>query len=55
MKDRIETEGMIEALITVDQDQFQEQLQKGIGLDVSNVGSMTILQETVRQQRQTEN
>ena len=34
---------MIEALVTVD----KEQLQIGIGLDVSNVGNMTILQETV--------
>ena len=47
MKDRIETEGMIEALVTVDQDQVQEQLQIGIGLDASNVGSITISQETV--------
>ena len=47
MKDRTETEGMIEALITVDQDQVQEQLQIGIGLDASNVGNMTNSQETV--------
>ena len=33
MKDRIETEGMIEVLVTVDQDQVQEQLQIGIGLE----------------------
>ena len=42
MKDRIETEEMIEALVTVDQDQVQEQLQIRIGLDVLSVGSMTI-------------
>ena len=47
MKDRIETEGMIEALVTVDQDQGQEQLQIGIELDVSNVGNMITLQGTV--------
>ena len=52
MKDRIETEGMIKALVKVDQDQVQEQLQIGIGLDASNVGNMTILQETVWQHRQ---
>ena len=34
MRDKIETEGMIEKLVTVDQDQFQEQPQIGIGLDV---------------------
>ena len=39
MKDRIETEKMIEALVTVDQDQVQEQLQIGIALDVLNVGN----------------
>ena len=54
MKDRIETERMIEALVAVDQDQVQEQLQIGIGLDASNVGKTTILQETVQQHRQTE-
>ena len=48
MRDKIETEGMIEALVTVDQDQVQGQLQIGIGLDVLNVGSTTILQETVQ-------
>ena len=47
MKDRIETEGTIEALVTLDQDQVQEQLQIGIGLDASNVGNATTLQETV--------
>ena len=30
MKDRIETEGMVEALVTVDQGQVQGQLQIGI-------------------------
>ena len=47
MRDRIETEGTIETLVTVDQDQVQEQLHIGIGLDVSSVGNMTTLQETV--------
>ena len=42
MRDKVETEEMIEALVTVDQDQVQEQLQIGIGLDVLSVGSMTI-------------
>ena len=32
--DRIEMEGMVEALVTVDQGQVQGQLQIGIGLDV---------------------
>ena len=44
MRDKIETEEMIEVLVTVD----QEQLQIGIGLDVLSVGSMTISQETVQ-------
>ena len=44
MKDRIETEGMIEALVTVGQDQVQEQLQIGIGLDALNVGDTTTSQ-----------
>ena len=47
MKDRIETEGMIEALVTVDQGQVQGQLQIGIGLDALNVENMPILQGTV--------
>ena len=42
MRDKTETEGMIEALVTVDHDQVQE-LQIGIGLDVLSVRSMTIL------------
>ena len=54
MKDRIETEGMMKALVTVDQDQVQEQLQIGIELDASNVGNMTTLQGTVHQHRQIE-
>ena len=54
MRDIIETEGMIEALVTVVQDQVQEQLQIGIGLDVLSVGNMTISQESVQQHRQTE-
>ena len=48
MRDKTETEEMTEALVTVDQDQVQEQLQIGIELYVSSVGSMTILQETVQ-------
>ena len=54
MRDRTETEGMIEALVTVDQDQVQDQLQMGIELDVLSVGNMTISQETVPQHRQAE-
>ena len=46
-KDRIETEGTIEALVTVGQGQVQGQLQIGIGLDALNVQNMTILQGTV--------
>ena len=42
MRDKIETEEVIEALVKVDQDEVQEQLQIGIGLDVLSVGSMTI-------------
>ena len=42
MRDRIETKEMIEVSVTVDQDQVQEELQIGIGLDVSSVGHMTI-------------
>ena len=34
MTDKKETEGMIEALVTVDQGQVQGQLQIGIGSDV---------------------
>ena len=52
--DRIETGGMIEASVTIDLDQVQEQLQIGIRLDVSNVGNTTISQETVPQPRQAE-
>ena len=54
MKDRIETEGMIEGLVIVDEGQVQEQLQIGIGLESSNVENMTNFQETVQQHRQTE-
>ena len=42
MRNRMVIEGMIEALVTVDQDQVQEQLQTGIGLDVLSVGNTTI-------------
>ena len=48
MRDRIETEGTIEALVTVDQDQVWEQLQIGIGWDVLSVGNTTISQEIVQ-------
>ena len=54
MRDIIETEGMIEALVTVDQGQVQGQPQIRIGSDVSSVGSTTISQETVQQCRQAE-
>ena len=47
MKDRIETEGMIEALAIVDQDQIQEELQMGLELDASYVENMTTLQGTI--------
>ena len=47
MKDRIETEETVEVQVIVDQDQVQEQLQMEIGLDVSNVGNMIILQGNV--------
>ena len=43
MRDKIETGEIVEALVTVDQDRAQDQLQIGIGLDVSSVGSITIL------------
>ena len=43
IRDKIETEGMIEALVTVDQDQVLGQLQIGIGLDILSVGNMTTL------------
>ena len=47
MKDRTETEGVIEALVTADQDQAQGQLQIGIEFDASNVENTTISQWTV--------
>ena len=47
MKDRIETEGTIDAIVIVDQDQFQGQLQIGTELDALNVENMTTLQEIV--------
>ena len=46
-KDRIEVEGITEALVTVDQGQVQGQLQIGIGLDALGVENMTISQGTV--------
>ena len=47
MKDKTEIEGMVEALVTVDQGQVQEQLQIGIGLDALNVENMIISQGTI--------
>ena len=54
MRDKTETEEMIEPLVMVDQDQVKEQLQIGIGLDVLSVGNTTISQKTVQQHRHTE-
>ena len=54
IKERIETEGMVEALVTVDQGQVQGQLQIGIGLDALKVENMIILQGTVQLHRQIE-
>ena len=54
MKDRIETEGMTESLVIVDQDQVQEQLQIGIEYDALNVENMTTSQRNVQQHRQLE-
>ena len=45
-KDRIEIEGIVEALAIVVQGQVQGQLQLEIGLDALNVENMTILQGT---------
>ena len=42
MRDKIETEEMIETLVTVDWDQVWEQVQIGTGLDVSSAESTTI-------------
>ena len=47
MNNSIETEGIIETLVTVDKDQVQEQLQIGTELDALNVENMTTLQGTV--------
>ena len=44
MKDRIEMEGMVETLVTVDQGQVQRQLQIEIGSGALNVENMTISQ-----------
>ena len=46
-KDRIEIEGMVETLVTVDQGHIQGQLQIEIGLDALNVENTTIWQGTV--------
>ena len=53
-KGRIETEGTVEMLVTVDEGQVQGQLQMEIGLDALNVENMTILQGTVQLCRQIE-
>ena len=42
MRDKIQMEEKIEASVTVDPDQVQEQVQIGTGLDVSSAESMTI-------------
>ena len=42
MKDKIEIEGIAEALVIVNQGHIQGQLQIGIGLDASSVGNMII-------------
>ena len=47
-KDRVEIEGMVEVLATVDQGQVQGQLQIEIGLDALSVRNMIILQGTVK-------
>ena len=47
------TEGTVEASVTVSQGQFQEQVQIDIRLGVSNIKSMTILQETAQQHKQS--
>ena len=53
-KDRMETGGMVEALVTVDQGQVKGQLQIEIGIDILNVENITILQGTVQLCRQIE-
>ena len=53
-QDRIETKETLEALVTVDQDQVQGQLQIRIALDALNVENMTILQGIVELHRQIE-
>ena len=47
MKDRIETKGMIEPLVTVEQNQVQGQLQIGTELDALNVENTTTSQGNV--------
>ena len=54
MRDKIETEEMIEELVIADWDQVQEQLQIGMELDVLIAESMTILWETIQWCKQTE-
>ena len=49
MKDRIEIEGIVEALVTVDKGKVQGKLQIEIGLDALSVENMIILQWTVQQ------
>ena len=48
MKDGTEIEGVVEVLVTVDQGQFQRQLQIDIGSDVLSVENTIILQGTVQ-------
>ena len=51
MRDKTEIEGMVEALVTVDQGQVEEWLQIEIGLDALGVPNMIILQGTGQQDK----
>ena len=51
-RDKIEIEGIAEALVTVHQGQIQGWLQIEIGSDALHVGNMTTLQGTVQLGRQ---
>ena len=52
MKDKIEIEGISEALVRVNQGQVPGQLQIELGSDVLSVGNTTTLQGTVQLVRQ---
>ena len=43
MRSKLETEEIIEVLVTVDQHQVRQQVQIGTGLDVLHAESMNIL------------